>query len=180
MDRLAHRRLTLNERGMTLTELVFAMAIFSFFAIVTLSSVSAVTKMNAKDVNDRELLNEARIVMERIIWGPKVDGETTRDGVVEAEDYSITNSTFQYTLPDGDNRRIVRSQDELTFHKPGEQVTLYDPNGEGNPPEPQNYSTSLTFTEVEENILRIDLVLGKLKNGRWYYASLSTRVALRN
>ena len=169
-----------NRRGMTLTEVAFTMAIFSYFAIVTLSAVSAFHKMNSRDIYEKQLLNQARIVMEKVVWGPGMKNSVERDGIGEAVSYQIAGNTFRYTLPDGVSRSIVQSQDELTFHKAAKQTTLYDPNGVNTPPEPQKYSTTLTFTQLALSVLQVDLVLGKKEGGKWHYASLSTAVSLRN
>jgi len=169
-----------NLKGLTLTEVTFCMVIFSYFAVMIFSAVSAVQKMNAGDAYDKELLNEVRVVMEKILWGPGMKDSAEKDAISEAASYQIAGNTFHYTLPDGDERLIVRNQDELTFHKANKKTTLYDPNGEGNPPEPQNYKTVLNFKQASQKVLQVDLILGKLKDGKWHYASLSTSVALRN
>lgn len=166
--------------GFTLTETLFSMAVFCYFSIVLFSGISALNKINSGDSTRKLLMNQARIVMEKVIWGAGLTGESSRDGIAEAASYQIAGNTFHYTLPDGDERLIVQSQDELTFHKRNRRTTIYDPNGADNPPEPQKYSTQLTFTETSPGVLRVQLVLGERKNGVWEYASLSSAVALRN
>ncbi len=171
----------LNGSGFTLAETLVSLAVFSFFAVVMYSGVSAMNKMNSQDTTQRVLLNKARLVMEKIVWGAGLLGSSDRDGLAEAVSYSQNgNGTFHYSLPDGVDRTIVQSQDELTFHKGNKKTTIYDPNGVNTPPDPQNYSTNLTFTEITPGVLQVNLVLGQKENGVWKYASLSTAVALRN
>ena len=181
MARRAYRGLkTLNDGGFTLTEIMFSVAIFSFFTFAMYAGWSAFNTITAGDSAQRVLLDKARIVMEKIVWGAGLTGSTDRDGLAEAVSYSVNGNTFHYTLPDGVDRTIVQSQDELTFHKQNLKRTIYDPNGEDNPPEPQKYDTDLEFTEISPGVVQVDLVLSENRNGVWEHASLSTTVALRN
>ena len=135
--------------------------------------------MKTEDSIQNELLNETRILMDKLVWGVGLPGEASRDGLAEAVSYDINGNTFTYTLPDGDDRRVVQSQDELTWHKQATQYTLYDPNGAA-PPDPQNYSTDLSFVQILPNVVEVQIILGRRNAGRWYHASLTTQIALRN
>ena len=169
-----------NISGLTLTETMVSVAVFSYFSLILFTGISAMNKINYNDSTQKLLQNKARMIIEKIVWGAGLSGSSERDGIAEAESYTVAGNTVHYTLPDGKERKVVQSQDELTFHLGNKKTTIYDPNGPDNAPEPQKYSTSLNFTEIGPRVVQVDVVLGEKKNGVWYYASLSTAVALRN
>jgi hypothetical protein len=167
------------EGGYSVAEVMVAVAIFSFLSLTFHSVSSFAVRMKTEDRIQNELLNDARILMEKVIWGMGVPGEDERSGFAEAVTWDVNGNTVQYTLPDGVQRRIVQSQDELTYHSQGVQYDLYDPNGAA-PPEPQKYDTQLTFVQVLPNVVEVQIVLGRNHAGRWYHATLASQVALRN
>ncbi len=170
--------MTAGVRGFTLVEMMVSVAIFSFFTLMVLTGTTAVNRLKNVETSHLELMNSARLAMEKLVGGPGLGG--TRDGISEARGFTITGGgdTLQYTLPDGVQRQVEEDQGRLLFSKPGVAITMYDPNG-ANPPS-ANDSTDLWFTQLGPDVLQIDLVLGKLNRGRWHYASVSTCVTLRN
>lgn len=138
--------------------------------------------MRSRYSTDLEITNEARAVLEKMVWGVAGGAGDERHGIWEAQSLSVVSDTqLDYTDPDGGDHTIrVNNQSIEMETEPGEWTTIYDPNGEGVVDDASEATTSVIFTTISSRIVQIQLVLAKNINGGWHYASLSTQVHARN
>lgn len=131
-----------------------------------------------------ELTNDARIVLEKMVWGDKLAAQANRRGIAEAATGVITSlSQFDYTDRDGQAHtiRLNAGNVEYRYGAAGTWRTLLDPNGASLSFDPSRYTMSLQFTQpLNPNSVNVRVVVGKRILQKWYYGSASTQVFYRN
>jgi hypothetical protein len=168
---------------MTLTELLVA----STFGLLLTSGVFAFasffTNAQYEYQSHVELTNNARLVLEKMVWGSKVLGQANRRGIAEAAAGTITSATqFDYTDLNGTLHtvRLNNGNVEYRFGAGGAWGTLLDANGAASY-DPTKYTMSLAFTQpLNPNSVNVRVVVGKKILEKWYYGSASTQVFYRN
>ena len=170
-------------RGFTIVELLMASFIFSFLMVGLMGFTRMFTQMRHGEQAKLDLTGQARITMDQMISGIRTTGNPQRFGLLEAQGYLITgaqNETIQLTGSDGNVRIIRRNGLNIDYLDNFANTTvLYDPNGAA-ANDAAKYQTTLNFTEIVPNVIRIRLMLAKLVLGRWHHASMETDVHIRN
>lgn len=128
-----------------------------------------------------DLTNKARAVVERMIWGVRLDpGTVERRGIIEAASAVVTPTQIDYTDIDGDTHSIRSNNDRIEYRfDNGAWTALMDVGG-AQAFDAAQYSTTLRFSQTNPRVVEIRLVVGKTIKGRWQYASVSTQAFLRN
>lgn len=172
------------QKGMTLTELLVA----STFGLLLTSGVFAFssffTNAQYEYQSHVELTNDARIVLEKMVWGEKIAGNANRRGIAEAASGTITSATqFDYTDVSGaaHTLRLNSGNVEYRYGSGGAWRTLLDANGSSVSYDPSRYTMSLAFTQpTNPNSVNVRVVVGKKILSKWYYGSATTQVFYRN
>ncbi len=170
---------------MTLPEVLMA----SVFALLLTGSVFAFANFlnysKWEYAANLELSNDARVILEKMVFGAKQAGQVNRRGVIEAVSGTI-NSTTQFTYVDMSGvQHSLRLNNGNIEYQPGVNAawtTLLDPNGAA-AYDPTSYTTSLRFLQpANPNSVQVQVVVGKRQktSGRWNYGSASTQVFFRN
>lgn len=125
-----------------------------------------------------ELIQQAQTTLDKMVWGY---GDP-RKGIYDATSLTFTSPTqLDYDDLDGDSHTIRLDDQAVEYSGSNDDPrTYFDPNGEEYDDNAEDTSTDLTFTQIGTKTVQIDLVLGKRVQGRWLYASLSTKVFCRN
>ena len=171
-----------SKNGMTLPEVVMAAAIGIFLSIGVFAFAAFFQRAQYEYQSNIQLTNDARLVLEKMIWGENISGQVNRRGIAEAAAGVITSPTrFDYTDQDGvaHSVRLNNGSIEYQYGASGWK-TLLDPNyGLAN--DSNEYTVSLEFTApVVPNSVNIEVVVGRRMTDRWYYGSTSTQVFYRN
>jgi Tfp pilus assembly protein PilE len=182
INRYADLRLIHSRSGMTLTEVVFTAAIL---AMLVLSITASAHMINVSKYDTRSntlMTDKARLLMDRMVWGRRAVGGTSRMAISEATNLNF-NSASQLSYRQGTATWHSIRQNGLNIeYQPDANAawqTIYDPDGSGSN-DTSHFSTSLSFSQTTPNAVIINLRLGTMYQGRWYYASSSTQVFLRN
>lgn len=156
-------------------ELIVAIGVFSLFSLLFYSVMNFTDRVKSDEMIHNRLMNDARHAMDKIVWGVGLNG--ARDGISDATNYLIHADSLDFFLTDGIQRTIEldAAADTITFARQGDEAVIYAPPNNGN-----EFSTELSFTQLLPQVIQIELILGQRNAGRWYYATLSTEVALRN
>ncbi len=172
-----------SQKGMTVTELLVA-ATFSLFLTM---SVFAFTSFMGNAQNEYksnvELTNDARLIIERLVWGHKLSTSANRRGIAEAVSGTIVSaSQFSYVDVNATTHTIRLNNGNIEYQRGAGQpwTTLLDPNG-GAAYDATKYTTDLIFTQsTNPNSVLVKVIVGKNLLGRWYYGSASTQIFYRN
>lgn len=173
-----------DQKGMTVAEILVASAFGLFLTAGVVAFASFFERSQHEYRTTVELTNDARLVMERMVWGAKLAGQTNRRGIAEAVSGSIVSPTqFQYTDVDGavHSLRVNSGTVEYQYGSAGAWNTLLDPNGASRSYDANMYTTSLSFTQpANNNSVVVRVVIGRKILDRWHYGSSSTQVFYRN
>ena len=177
------KRRLLNQKGMTMVELLVA----STFAVLLTSGIYAFasffTNAQYEYQSHVELTNDARLVLERMVWGNKLSTQANRRGIAEAATGTIVSATqFRYNDKDGAQHtlRLNSGNIEYQYGTAGTWNTLLDANGTA-AYDATKYTMSLAFTQpVNPNSVNVRVVVGKKILSKWYYGSAATQVFYRN
>lgn len=180
-----------SQKGMTLSELLVA----STFAILLTAAVFAFTSFfnyaQYEYQSNVELTNDARQIVEKMVWGHKLAASANRRGIAEAKDGTIVSPTqFEYTDRDDTKHTLRLSNGNIEYQRGagGAWTTLLDPNGAA-AYDATKYTTSVVFSQpTNPNSVQVKVIVGKYINngknivnpGRWYYGTASTQVFYRN
>lgn len=172
-----------SQTGMTLIELLMA-SVFSLFLTAGVFAFSSFFANARYEYQSHvELTNDARLVLEKMVWGEKITGQANRRGISEAVVGAITSQTqFDYTDLNGAQHtiRLNSGNIEYRYGSAGVWNTLLDANGAA-PYDPAKYTMSLEFTQpVNPNSVNVRVVVGKKILERWHYGSAATQVFYRN
>lgn len=157
---------------------MISVIIITFMTAGLLVFTSMIQKMQYEYGTSIRLSNQARMAMEKIIWGTHVAATPDRHGIWEAQAYDIVSPTqFTYTDMNGAVHGIrlngLKVETQAAAGLPW--VSVLDLKGDAT-----KDSLALNFTETRPNVVQIRMVLGERVIGRWQYASLSTQVDVRN
>ena len=171
-----------SQKGMTLVEVAAA----STLALLLTGGVFAFANFahNAQYEyqSNVELTNDARLVLDKMIWGENIAGQVNRRGMSEAAAGTILSATsFRYTDKDGTLHTIRLNAGNIEYQYGGNAWrTLLDANGTL-AYDPAKYTMSLSFTApAVPNSVNVRVVVGKKILSRWYYGSAATQVFYRN
>ncbi len=166
---------------MTLVEVMIA----SVFSVLLMGTIvlSAHLLRNAQYQyqTNIELTKDARVVMDKMIWGVSQTGQPNRRGIIEAVSAVVAANQIDYTDISGTVHTLRQNNGNIEYRRGanGAWAVLLDPNG--TPAfDPTKYSTSLSFSQTNSKAVTINLTLGKTIKGNWYYVSLSTQASFRN
>ncbi len=176
-------KLRANIKGMTAAELLVASTISVFLTLGLFAFASFVQNAKHEYQSNIELTNNARSILEKMVWGHRATGQATRRGIAEAVTGTIVSaSQFQYTDIAGVQHtlRVTSGSIEYQRGSGATWVTLLDPNGAA-AYDATKYTTSLVFTApVNPNSVNVRVVVGKKILDRWYYGSAASQVFYRN
>lgn len=176
-------RILSNKRGMTAAELLVASVISVFLTLGLFSFASFVQNSKHEYQSNIELTNDARSILEKMVWGHRASGQATRRGIAEAVSGTIVSaSQFQYTDVSGvaHTLRVTSGTIEYQRGTGAAWTSLLDPNGAA-AYDATKYSTSLIFTTpTNPNSVNVRVVIGKKILSKWYYGSASSQVFYRN
>lgn len=159
---------------------MFSLLFFALLAAAVMTFTSAFKTSIAQNEAKTSLNTEARLILEKIAWGPAPAGED-REGLWRATqvDPIVTPTEIEFTGEDGIERTIRQNGNNIEFLTPGNPTYLiFDAATIG--PVAANRFVDLQFSEEINDVIVVNVVLGKSILGRWHYASLSTQVAIRN
>ena len=171
-----------SQRGMTITELLVASAFGLYLTAGVFAFSSFFTNAQYEYQSHIELTNDARLVLDKMVWGDKLAGQANRRGIAEASTGTLTSaSQFDYTDVSGvaHTIRLNGGNIEYRYGAAGTWQTLLDANG--SPVyDPTKYTMSLAFTQpANPNSVNVRVV-GKKILSKWYYGSVATQVFYRN
>lgn len=134
-----------------------------------------------------KLTNDARLIIDKLVWGVKQAGVAERRGISEAVRILplpvAGASQLDYFDVDGTQHTIRYNNGNIQYRRGvnGAYITLLDPNGTPGF-DPNVNSVNILFLQPASNarLVIVNIILGQTLQGRWYYASLSTQVFLRN
>jgi hypothetical protein len=167
---------------MTLTEVVFTAAILAML-VLSITASAHMINVSKYDTRSNSLVTDsARLLMDRMVWGRRAPAGASRMAISEATNLTF-DSASQLSFRQGTATWHSIRQNGLNIeYRPDANAawqTIYDPDGAG-ANDTSHYSTSLSFSQTTPNAVIINLRLGTMYRGRWYYASSSTQVFLRN
>lgn len=175
---------TFSEKGMTVTELLVASTFALFLTMGVFAFASFFRSAQHEYQSHVELTNDARLILETMVWGEKLAGQANRRGISEAAVGTITSATqFDYTDINGAQHtlRLNSNTVEYRYGAAGAWNSLLDPNGTSVANDPTRYTMSLAFTDpATPNSVNVEVVVGKRILDRWYYGSAATQVFYRN
>lgn len=168
--------------GMTLLEMMFAVLITVMICGAIWGVSNFVERLRAQDEIRMEITDEARGAMEKILWGyrPAGDSNAQRDGVREARSYQILDGGTRLTFTDttGAVRQVRLTGTNIEYMEPGMATwaRLYAP------PAGEPAQTTLLFSNsnASADVVVVELVIGRRVQDRWFYASLQSKVLVRN
>lgn len=169
--------------GMTLVEAMFAMLLTTMICASLWGATTFVDRLRAQDEMKMLVTNEARIAMEKILWGYKPSSSTDdeRNGIREAASFAILSNGTQLSFTDasGTVRQIRLNGTSIEYTEPGLNPaweTLYAP------PAGEDAVTTLLFSnsDVSADVVVAELVIGRRIRERWVYASIQSKVFVRN
>ncbi len=173
-----------NQKGMTLTELLVASGFCLMLTAGVFAFASFFTNAQYEYQSHVELTNDARLVLERMVWGNKISTQANRRGIAEAATGTIVSATqFRYFDRDGAQHtlRLNSGNIEYQYGSAGAWNTLLDANGSSLAYDATKYTMSLAFTApVNPNSVNVRVVVGKKILSKWYYGSATTQVFYRN
>ena len=172
-----------SQKGMMLTELLVA----STFGLLLTAGVFAFTSFvgNARQEyqSNVELTNDARQIIEKLVWGHKLAASADRQGIAEAVSGTIVSANqFSYRDVNTTVHTIRWNSGNIEYQRGAGQAwtTLLDPNGAA-AYDATKYTTNIVFTQPNTaNSVLVKVIVGKSILGRWYYGSASTQVFYRN
>lgn len=175
------RGLLTNDKGWSLPEILVVCVLMTILSSALLFTVSLIQEAAYERAATVELTNKARAVVEEMIWGIRPNaGTVNRRGIIEATGAVVAPTQIDYTDVDGDTHSIRSNNDRIEYRLNGGAWTaLMDASGAAAFDATQ-YSTTLSFTQVNPQAVSIRLVVGKTVRGRWQYASISTQASFRN
>lgn len=172
-----------SEKGMTMVELLVASTFALFMTAGVVSFTSFFNNAQYEYKSHVELTNDARLIIEKMVWGQKLATQVNRRGISEAVSGTITSATqFDYTDLNSTQHtiRLNSGNIEYRYGTAGGWNTLLDPNGTTSY-DPTQYTTSLSFTQpTNPNSVIVRVTVGKRILNRWYYGSATTQVYYRN
>lgn len=169
--------------GTTLIEAMFAVMLTAMICVSLWGVTSFVELTRKQDETQMLITDEARLTMEKILWGykPTTDFNGQRDGVREAASYQILNNGTQLSYTDavGTVRQVRLNGTSIQYTEPGMApawTTLYAP------PAGAAAATRLLFktSNVSADVVVVDLAIGYRVKDRWFYASIESKVFTRN
>ena len=173
----------LSQKGMTLTELLVALTFSLFLTLGVYSFTSFMNNAQYTYQSNVELTNDARQIVEKLVWGYKSAAAVNRRGIAEAVQGTIVSaSQFNYTDVNGTVHTIRLNSGNIEYQRGANQAwtTLLDPNGSA-AYDATKYTTNIVFTQpATANSVLLKVTVGKSILGRWYYGSASTQVFYRN
>lgn len=177
----------LNKNGMTLTELLVASTFGLWLTAGVFAFGSFFTNAQYEYQSHVELTNDARLILEKMVWGYRDSGQANRRGIAEAVSGTIVSATqFRYTDVSGVQHTIRLTSGTIEYQRGsgGSWTTLLDPNGSA-AYDASKYTTSLSFTApTNPNSVNVRVVVGKrIRNNntnKWFYGSAGTQVFYRN
>ncbi len=168
---------------MTAAELVIAVFVSLFLTLGLFSFSSFFNQVQHEYNANIRLTNDARIVMEQLVWGYRAAGQTTRHGIAEATSGTIVNANeFRYTDVSAIQHTIRLNNGRVEYQRgvSAAWTTLLDVNG-SEAQDATKYSTQVVFSQpVNANSVNLQVVVGKNILGKWHYGSASTQVYFRN
>ena len=169
--------------GMTLVESTFALMLTVMICTALWGVSTFVQRLRAQDRIQIQITDKTRMAMERILWGFTAtnDPNAQRDGVREAATFQVQDGGARLTFTDSNAvaRQIRLNGTSIEYTEPGLPqgwVTLYAPSATA------AASTTLKFS-VSNNapdVVVVELVIGQRVRERWFYASLQSKVMVRN
>jgi Tfp pilus assembly protein PilV len=177
------RRLINSQKGLTVTELLVAVTFSLFLTMGVYAFSSFMNNAQYEYQSNVELTNDARQIVDRLVWGQKLTTSANRRGIAEAVTGTIVSPTqFSYNDVNGTVHTVRLNNGNIEYQRGTGQTwnTLLDPNG-ALAYDPSKYTTSISFTQpATANSVLLKVSVGKSILGRWYYGSASTEVFYRN
>lgn len=167
-----------------LMEVIITTVLSTFLLLTLFASSSMMLNASHEYRRNVKLVNDARVAIDKIVWGTRAAGVANRRGIAEAVTSTVVINPTQidYQDKDGVSHTYRLNNGNIEYKRAnGAYETIYDANGALANNAAVN-KTDLKFTQDVANVnyVTIDLILGEQISGRWYYASLSTKVAFRN
>ncbi len=169
--------------GMTLLEAMFALLLTGMICAALWGVTTFVEKLRAQDEIRMEMTDKARLAMEKMLWGFKPDNDPNaqRDGIREAASFAIQDggTRLSFTDPDGVTRQLRLNGTAVEYTEPNLPQgweTVYAP------PAGADAQTTLMFRNSNDSadVVVVELVIGRRVRERWFYASLQSKVLVRN
>jgi prepilin-type N-terminal cleavage/methylation domain-containing protein len=157
-----------SHKGFTLPELMVATAVMTLLTIGFYLTFAVFNVLKTENQGHLSLVNDSRMLMQKMVWG--------KGGAIwEAESYEIQDAgTLDYTMEDGTVYTLKLNGTDIEYIENGDEANtqvLFSA-------EPREL-VNLVFGETEE-VIQVQLVLGKRIGDDWHYASMATQVTLRN
>ena len=166
-----------------MTELLVALTFSLFLTLVVYSFSSFMNNAQYEYQSNVELTNDARQIIEKLVWGHKLAASADRQGIAEAVSGNINSANqFSYSDVNATVHTIRWNNGNIEYQRGAAQAwtTLLDPNG-GAAYDATKYTTNIVFTQPNTaNSVLVKVIVGKSILGRWYYGSASTQVFYRN
>ena len=172
-----------SQKGMTVTELLVASTFTLFLTAGVFSFASFFSNAQYEYQSNVELTNDARQLIEKMAWGPKIAAQANRHGIAEAVSGTIVSPTqFSYNDINGITHTLRWNTGTIQYQwgTNGAWTTILDANGAA-AYDATKYTTTVNFTQpTNPNSVLVKVIVGKNILGRWYYGSAATQVFYRN
>ena len=172
-----------SQKGLTITELLVASTFTLFLTAGVFAFSSFFSNAQYEYQSNVELTNDARQLIEKMAWGPKLAGVANRRGIAEARSGTIVSPTqFSYADISGTTHTLRWNAGTIQYQRGagGAWTTLLDANGAA-AYDATKYTTTVNFTQpVNVNSVLVKVIVGKNILGRWYYGSAATQIYYRN
>ena len=173
-----------SRNGMTITELLVASTFTLFLTAAVFSFASFFNNAQYEYQSNVELTNDARLLIEKMAWGPKLSTSANRRGIAEAVSGTIVSPTqFSYADISGTTHTLRWNSGNIEYQRGsgGAWNTLLDANGSTVAYDATKYTTTVNFTQpTNANSVLVKVIVGKNILGRWYYGSAATQIYYRN
>ncbi len=168
---------------MTVTELLVALTFSLFLTAAVYSFASFFNNAQYEYQSNVELTNDARQIIEKMVWGHKLAASANRRGIAEAVTGTIVSPTqFSYSDVNGTTHTLRWNSGNIEYQRGNGQAwsTLLDANG-ALAYDATKYTTTVNFSQpTNPNSVLVKVIVGKNILGRWYYGSAATQVFYRN
>ena len=134
---------------MTAAELVVAVFISMFLTLGLFSFTTFFNQVQHEYNANIRLTNDARIIMEKMVWGFRAAGQTERRGIAEASTGTIVSANeFRYLDISGTQHTLRLNGGVVEYQRGsgGAWTELLDING-SEVHDPSKYSTQIRFTQ---------------------------------
>jgi len=152
-------------RGFTITELLISAGIWLFLVLAVVSAYVMLNQIWKEDLTLNELSRNANVAVEKMIRGSPLNTGLAAATAISAPAAGSAADDISYTDLSGTSRRFYYSTNSI-YNISGAAIV--------------SDVGSVTFTNVQDSIIIIDLKLFRYVGNKAIRFSISTQVSLKN